>query len=151
MIDVTLNRIIEKETVMVLDTQRMEDTVKVMIEKAYELGKIKDTENFTKAILEREEIVSTGIGFGIAIPHAKLSDIEDFFVIVGLAKKGLDWDAMDRKPVRAVFLIGGPEGRQKEDLKIISRIMLLVKNNEKRDKLFSDLSFDEIKNIFKNF
>ncbi len=147
----TLNKIIKEENILILDTLRMEDTINTMIELAYKNKIIKDKRSFEEAILEREDLVSTGIGFGIAIPHAKLTNIDDFFVIIGLSKAGIDWDAIDRKPVRAVFLIGGPEGKQREYLKIISRIMLLVKNEKTRNKLYSDIPFEEIKNIFKNF
>jgi len=151
MIKMTLNDIISEKSIIFLDTLRMEDTIKLMVKKAYELGKIKNAEEFEKSVLEREEIVSTGVGLGIAIPHAKLKNINEFFIIVGLTNNGLDWDSIDRKPVRAVFLIGGPEDRQKEYLKIIARIMLLVKSKSKRDKLFSDKPFEEIIEIFENF
>lgn len=147
----TLNNIISEKSIFFLDTTRMEDTIEFMVEKAYELKKIENQEEFKKAIFEREELVSTGVGLGIAIPHAKLKNIKDFFIIIGLTKNGLDWDAIDRKPVRAVFLIGGPENLQKDYLKIISRIMLLIKNDEKRAKLFSENNFSEIKKIFENF
>ncbi|NLK63209.1 MAG: PTS sugar transporter subunit IIA [Fusobacteria bacterium] len=147
----TLESIISEKSVVLLETTEMEDTINIMIDKALDLGKIKSKEEFLEAILEREEIVSTGIGLGVAIPHAKLKSIDNFFIILGLTKSGLDWDAIDRKPVKAVFLIGGPENKQQEYLKIVSRIMLLVKNNEKREILFNENSYDQIKEIFSNF
>ncbi len=146
-----LGEIIVEENVIFLDTLEMKDTIKLLIDKAYEKGKIADKKNFEKAVLEREEIVSTGIGFGVAIPHAKLNNIKEFFIIVGITKKGLDWDAIDRKPVRAVFLIGGPEGEQKEYLKIISKLILLIKNGDRREKLFQATNEKEIIEIFQNF
>ena len=90
------------------------DTIKVLAEKAIELGVVKREDEFEEAILSREELVSTGIGLGISIPHAKMNSIEKFFVILGICKNGLDWDSVDRKPVRAVFMIGGPEAEKKE-------------------------------------
>lgn len=147
----TLESIISEKSVVLLETTEMEDTINIMIDKALDLGKIKSKAEFLEAILEREEIVSTGIGLGVAIPHAKLKSIDNFFIILGLTKSGLDWDAIDRKPVKAVFLIGGPENKQQEYLKIVSRIMLLVKNNEKREILFNENSYDQIKEIFSNF
>ena len=72
--------------------------------------------------VKREKIVSTGIGMGVAIPHAKLPSFDRFFLAVGLqkVKDGIDWDALDGAPVRLIFMIGGPANQQTDYLKILS-------------------------------
>ncbi|BDU51459.1 hypothetical protein HLVA_20280 [Haliovirga abyssi] len=150
-VKVKLHELINEDDVTFLETTGVKDTLEVMIAKAKEKGHIKDIEEFKNAIFEREDIVSTGIGLGIAMPHAKLDDIDEFFIIVGVAKQGLDWDSIDRKPVGVVFLIGGPEGKQKKYLKIISKLMLLVKNESRREKLFNSKKAEDIVDIFKEF
>lgn len=148
-----LKDLIKNETVVFLKTSQMEDTIQEMLKTANEQGHIKDEEKFKKAIFERESLVSTGIGLGVAIPHAKLEELEDFFIIVGINKEGLDWDAIDRKPVGIVFLIGGPDrgGSKKEYLQIISKIMLLIKNDNRREALFNAEKKEDVVKLFEKF
>jgi PTS system nitrogen regulatory IIA component len=148
-----LSDFIKKENIVFLDTNDMEETVEILVENAYNSGIIKDKKMFINAVLEREELVSTGIGLGVALPHAKLLEIEDFFIVIGINKEGIDWDAIDRNPVGIVFLIGGPEkeNSQKEYLKIISKFMLLIKNKDRRLMLLNSSSQEEVVNIFEKF
>ena len=63
---------------------------------------------FHKAILKREKIVSTGVGMGVAFPHAKQESLQDFFIAIGIQKKrGLEWKSLDGAPVYLIFMIGG--------------------------------------------
>lgn len=148
-----LKELIKENTVVFLETTEMQDTIIKMVEIAKQENFIKDKEKFRLAILDRESLVSTGIGLGVAIPHAKLDDVDDFFIIVGINKKGLDWDAIDRNPVGIVFLIGGPdkEGAQREYLKIIAKLMLLIKNDIRRNFLINASQKEQVVDIFKEF
>ena len=150
-VKVKLHELIKEDDIIFLETTGVKDTLEVMITKAKEKGHIKDIKEFKNAIFEREDMVSTGIGLGIAMPHAKLENINNFFIMVGVAKQGLDWDSIDRKPVGVVFLIGGPDGKQKKYLKIISKLILLVKNENRRVKLFNSKKEEDIVDIFKEF
>ncbi len=146
-----LNELIKSDSVVFLDTVEMRDTIKVLANKAIELGYIKEEDNFEEAILSREELVSTGIGLGISIPHAKMEGIKNFFAVIGICKNGLDWDSIDRKPVRAVFMIGGPDAEKKEYLRIMSKLILIMKNEERRNKLFLTDSKEVAADIFSDF
>lgn len=90
---------------------------------------------FYSAIMEREKIVSTGIGMGVAIPHAKLPGYDQFFIAVGVLKKPIDWNSLDHAPVRLIFMIGGPDDKQTEYLQILSSLTLVIKDEERRKKL----------------
>ena len=148
-----LSDLIKKENVVFLETIDMVDTIEVLTENAINNQKIKDKERFKNAVLEREELVSTGIGLGVALPHTKSKDIEEFFIVIGINKEGIDWDAIDRNPVGIVFLIGGPEAEdsQKEYLQIVSKLMLLIKNKERRISLLNSENAQEIADIFEKF
>jgi len=148
-----LSDLIKKENVVFLETLDMDDTIEILTENAINNQKIKDKESFKSAVLEREELVSTGIGLGVALPHTKSKDIEEFFIVVGINKEGIDWDAIDRNPVGIVFLIGGPEteSSQKEYLQIVSKLMLLIKNKERRISLLNSETAQEIADIFEKF
>ncbi|HSW86670.1 MAG TPA: PTS sugar transporter subunit IIA [Rhabdochlamydiaceae bacterium] len=111
-------------------------------------GKLLDKQSFYKAILEREKIVSTGIGMGVAIPHAKLEGYEDFFIAIGIQKKGIEWNALDGQPVKVIFMIGGPENKQTEYLKILSHLTIAIKDEERRKKLLKATASDEVIALF---
>lgn len=146
-----LSDVLREDDIFFIETNDIESSLELLSEKAYEKNHIKNRVEFYEALIEREEIVSTGIGVGIAIPHVKLKSIEEFFIIIAISKTGIDWDSIDRKPVKAIFLIGGPENKQKTYLKIISKIMLLVKNSNRRERLFNSKDKKEIVELFKNF
>lgn len=98
-------------------------------------GRLLNKEIFYRAILERESIVSTGIGMGVAVPHAKLSGYETFFIAIGVHQKGIPWDSIDGVPVRLVFMIGGPDDKQTEYLQLLSHLTLAIKDEERRKKI----------------
>ena len=109
-----------------------------------------DRQAFFQAILEREKIVSTGIGIGVAIPHAKLIGYDDFFIAVGIQKlHGIDWNALDGSLVRIIFMIGGPENQQTRYLKILSHLTLAIKDEQRRKALLRAQSSKEIIQIFR--
>jgi PTS system nitrogen regulatory IIA component len=107
-----------------------------LIDRLDKEGKLLDKMGFYQAVMDREQLVSTGIGLGIAIPHAKLPGYNSFFVAVAILKeKGVDWGAIDGGEVRIVFLIGGPEERQADYLFILSKITEMVRSEKIREKL----------------
>jgi PTS system nitrogen regulatory IIA component len=146
-----LEKLIKEEGVVFLEEETPRAAIKSLIKKAKELGKLNDEELFEREVFEREAILSTGIGLGVAIPHAKLKGIEDFFIIVGVNKEGVDWNSIDGEPVKAVFLIGAPDTEQKRYLRILSKLILLAKNEVRRDSLFAAEKSQEVVELFKNF
>ena len=115
------------------------DDQKAALEKLVELfdgeGKLIDRKLFHDAILKREGIVSTGIGMGVAVPHAKLPGYKTFFIAVGIHPKGIAWDSLDGVPVRLIFMIGGPDDQQTEYLQLLSRLTLAIKDEDRRKKM----------------
>lgn len=143
--------ILKEENILFIEEENLEDTLNLLSEESWKKGYIKDKEEFFKSLLAREDLVSTGIGLGVAIPHVKLKSIDKFFILIAISKTGIDWDAIDRKPVQSIFLIGGPSNEQKSYLKILSKIMLLIKNSSLREVLFNSGDRGEILGLFKNF
>lgn len=86
------------------------------------------------AVLAREEVLSTGIGHGIAIPHAK-AEVSQLSVVCGSTSRGIEFDALDAEPVRLFFLLIGPESAAGEHVKALSRIARLVRRESVRDAL----------------
>jgi PTS system nitrogen regulatory IIA component len=111
---------------------------------------LENQEEFFKAVLDRESIISTGIGMGVAIPHAKLSGIQNFFIVIGILNHGIDWNSLDDAPVRIVFMIGGPDHKQTEYLQILSALTHAIKDETKRKKILTLKSQEAMIEIFKH-
>jgi len=120
-----------------LDVDSRDEAIRALVGIAHTAGKLQDKYAFYDAIIEREKIVSTGIGMGTAIPHAKLASYNDFFIAIGILRKGLDWDSLDGSPVRFIFLIGGPDDKQTEYLQILSGLTQAIKEDKMRKKMLT--------------
>lgn len=140
---------LDEDIVCFLNASTQHEALSALINQLAAQGKLHDKESFFRAILEREKIISTGIGIGVAIPHAKLSGYQNFFIAVGIQKKGgIDWQSIDGVPVKLIFLIGGPDDRQAEYLNILSMITTAVKDEGRRKRLMSAKSGQEVLAIF---
>ncbi len=146
---VTISNYLDARLISFLDVSTRDDAIDHLVGVLEKSNKLQDRATFCSAILERERIVSTGIGLGVAIPHAKLKGYPDFFIAVGIQKKeGIEWNALDGGLVRLIFLIGGPEDKQTEYLKILSHLTLAIKNQERRKKLLKAKDAQEVIDLF---
>jgi len=132
------------KNVLFLDTVSRDETIRRLVQTALEAGYIEDAAEFEEAVLERERIMSTGMGLKVAVPHAKLGSVREFFIMIGITAKDIEWHALDQKPVRIVFMIGGPSDQQKQYLIILSKLMLVIKNASIRETLLAATSGDEV-------
>jgi nitrogen PTS system EIIA component len=145
----TISKYLDSRLVVFLEESTRDAAIEKLVNVLDAAGKLTDKARFHHAILDRERIVSTGIGIGVAIPHAKLEGYDDFFIAIGIQKKkGVDWNALDGCPVKLIFMIGGPEHKQTEYLKILSRLTQAVKDEERRKKLLKTHSPNEVIDLF---
>jgi PTS system nitrogen regulatory IIA component len=133
-----------------LDVNTRDEAINALVTMIHQTGRLQDKYAFYEAIIEREKIVSTGIGMGTAIPHAKLASYEDFFIAIGILRKGLDWNALDGSPVRIIFLIGGPDDKQTEYLQILSKLTQLIKDDQIRKKMLTLNSPEDMIKLLNN-
>ena len=112
-----------------------DECIKELIEKLATAQKIINEENIFDAVLEREKIMTTGVGNGIAIPHCKHTDSPNFAVCLGIQQKGVDFQSIDKKNVTIIFLLVGPENNPGLHIKLLSRISRLMSNEELREQL----------------
>ena len=98
---------------------------------------IADAKTFSKEIFKREKLMSTGIGYGIAIPHARHKTVKDFIIAIGRKREGLEYESIDDKPVKLIFMIGASDTQDKDYIKVLSRLILRLKNQEFVDKMLS--------------
>ena len=111
--------------------------------------KVNDIEKVRTAILDREKIMSTGVGKGFAIPHGKTDAVNDVIAAFGKTTRDIDYDALDGNPVHLVFLLVGRDDMVSKHIKLLSRISRLMNKDEFRERLVNSNSKEEIINIFK--
>lgn len=105
---------------------------------------VKDIEAFRRAIYERESIMSTGIGEGIAIPHVRIPEISEATLGVGIAPGGIDFQTLDNKPVHVLVLFATPAGSDKEYLRLLAQVMLSLRDRELFHALVACRTADEV-------
>ena len=103
-----------------------------------------DPEAMLQVLLERERLGSTGIGDGIAIPHGKLQGLDEILLSFGRSSEGIDFDAMDGKPVHLFFLLMAPENSAGLHLKILAKISRMLKDPALRNNLLQAKSKEKI-------
>ncbi|MDI6401706.1 PTS sugar transporter subunit IIA [Balneolaceae bacterium ANBcel3] len=109
----------------------------------------KSLEMVRTAVMERESIMSTGVGKGLAIPHGKASCLENTYAAYARLVKPVDYEAIDDEPVRILFLLVGPESQNSIHIKMLSRISRLLNSSSFREKLQENDSVEEIIELFR--
>jgi len=144
----SLSDYMSTDLIAFLNVETRDQALLRMVELIYNAGAIKDQQGFFNAILQREGIVTTGVGMGIAIPHAKLPSYNHFFIGIGILQKPVDWDSLDGSLVRLVFMIGGPDDKQTEYLQILSSLTQTIKDEDRRKKLLNCTTAAEVFQLF---
>ncbi len=105
---------------------------------------VKDYRAVLEAVLEREKIMSTGVGNGVAIPHCKSPFSPAFAIALGIQPSGVDFQSLDNKPAYIIFLLIGPEDKPGTHIRLLSRISRIVSKEEVRDHLLKCSSPEEV-------
>lgn len=123
-----------------------------LVELLVGLGKIKpdDQESILASLKQREETMSTGIGFGIAIPHASSDRIEEVVAAFGRSSQGIEFDALDNAPVKFVVLFVVPKNQFQTHLRTLASIAKFLNDRSVRESLGTAQSADEILAIFRD-
>jgi PTS system nitrogen regulatory IIA component len=146
----TIEKYLNPRLVKFLNASTRDEALEMLVELLDKEKKLLDKKRYHRALLEREKIVSTGVGMGVAIPHAKLEEYQDFFIAIGIQEKpGLEWNALDGGMVRLIFMIGGPDNKQTEYLHILSKLTMAIKDEERRKKLLKAKTVEEVISLFK--
>ncbi len=110
-----------------LHPRDMPDCLRLMVEAAAATGSIGDAEDALARLLDRERTMSTGMGGGVAVPHAKSAKMKRMIVALGVVPDGVDFKAIDGRPVHVVFLLLGPPDSTRRHVDLLARIAFLVK------------------------
>jgi len=132
-----------------LKGESKEDVINELIDLFKDDQRVIDLEKVRDAVLEREKIMSTGVGKGFAIPHGKTNAVNDILAAFGKSNRPIEYDSLDGHPVNLVFLLVGKDNLVSKHIKLLSRISRMMNKDEFRDKLIQAKTSDEILDIFR--
>jgi fructose-specific phosphotransferase system IIA component len=121
--------------------------IQEMAEFLFKKGVITSLDAFLEAIFERENLMSTGIGRGVAIPHARSSVVTKLKIALYTLENELEYNSIDGEPVKIIFMIAVPESMKQEYMKVLSLISNFCKEEENRKKLIHSKSEKEAMEI----
>ena len=107
-------------------------------------GLIKNKESLLNTLIEREKLGSTGIGENVAIPHGKSDELSKIVTVFARSLKGVDFEALDQKPVHFVCMVIAPSNSTGQHLKTLARISRIFKNQNLRDGILKLQNADQI-------
>lgn len=114
---------------------------------AVECGRFTE-EILYSVLLERETLGSTGVGNGVAIPHGKIKGLDDILLCFGRSRAGINFEAIDNRPVHLFVLLLSPAGKAAEYLQALARVSKILKNTTKRQQLLNFPTREEIVALF---
>src|SRR3990172_517574 len=118
-----------------LIAENKKDLVEQMMKLAWKSGKVLDIEEALNEVFERENIMSTGVGKGIALPHAKTKAITDAVGALAILSVPIEYESLDEEPVNIVFLLLGMENNVGNHLRLLSKISRLLNNDSIREQI----------------
>jgi PTS system nitrogen regulatory IIA component len=121
-----------------------EDAIKELVALLKKAGSIAEEDSVARIVLEREELGTTGIGEGIAVPHGKSDAVDKLVAAFGRSEKGIDFGSIDNQPVHLLFLLVAPSDSAGPHLMALARISRLLKNKEFRKELMNARDRSEI-------
>lgn len=124
-----------------------EAAIEYLLDLIVDAGRVDDREEALAALKQREQETSTGVGQGIAIPHAQTDAVERPSVAFVRSSSGLDFDSMDEKPAHLVFMILVPEGKSDDHLTILSSLSRSLMHDEVRDGLYDAETPADVQNV----
>jgi len=128
----SLEKLLPRERIIELTSTDKQGALRELVEVVARAPGMPDAEVVLRAIMEREELMPTGIGSGIAIPHCKDSRIKAFGVALGRTRRPIEYGASDGQPVQVIAMIAAPDSRQDEYLRLLSRVTKFLKNERQR-------------------
>ena len=143
-----LTEIIDEQCIKIpLQHKSKRGLIKELVDLLAEAGRIEDRDGILESVLEREKLMSTGVGNGVAIPHAKSKLVDTIIAAFGITSEEVDFQSLDDKPVRLIFLLIGPEDNPSLHIKALSKISRLTSHKQYRQNLLSAASPAEVVQI----
>lgn len=127
------------------------DAINKLVDLMDASGNLNDKNEYKKAVLAREELSTTGIGDGIAIPHAKTKAVKNAGLAAMIVNDGVDYDSLDGNPAKIFFLIGAPDGENNVHLEVLARLSTMLMDEKFRNALENSKTPEEFVNLIDEF
>lgn len=131
-----------------LKGETKEDIINELVDLFKSDIRVEDIEKVRTSVLDREKVMSTGVGKGFAIPHGKTNAVKEIIGAFGRIKDGIDYESLDGNPVNLVFLLVGKDNLISTHIKLLSRISRLMNKDDFRHRLLEANDAKEIINLF---
>ncbi len=138
------NHIMREKIAFFTETDKAK-ALRLLVDLASADGRVESPDDLYNAVIDREEIYSTGIGFGIAIPHARTSAVKRITLAMGVFGSGMEYGSMDDNPVKIVVLIAVPEFDQDLYIRVLSKVLGFLK--KERDRILKCATAGEIADL----
>jgi len=136
------------DLLLLLKGESKEDIINELIDLFKDDPRVEDIEKVRSSVLDREKVMSTGVGKGFAIPHGKTNAVKEIVGAFGRIRDGIDYDSLDGNPVHLVFLLVGKDNLISTHIKLLSRISRLMNKDDFRHRLKEVNNADEIVKLF---
>jgi len=142
--------LISKESLAInLKSRSSESVISEIVDYLYKSHKIADKRQVLDALLKRESFGTTGVGDGVAIPHARIANLKEAVLFVGIAKRGIDFSSLDNKPVQLIMLFLTPLLESELHLKILSKVATILNDKVLTRQLIQSSTGDELYHLLK--
>ena len=136
--------LLSKESIKLnLSSKTKPDVIDEMVDLVDASGNLNNKAEYKEAILAREELSTTAVGEGIAIPHAKTKAVKKACLAAGITKDGIDYEAFDGSLSNLFFMIAAPDGANNTHLEVLSRLSTILMDEEFKNSLINSTSVDE--------
>lgn len=149
--NIQIRNILSPDRIVFINQSSKRDALVQLSDVLATAPQVKDASELTSEIIKREELMSTGIGFGIAIPHVRLASVTDLVMAVGVCKKPIeDFEAFDGLPVNIMFMIAASYNQHSYYLKTISHISGKLKDEDLRKAIIEAESEIDVYNLLRS-
>lgn len=142
-----IKQLIEAADIVDLKARTKDEALRELVEVLSAHPQITDPKDFLKRILERERVISTGIGIGLAMPHVKIPSVTDFVLAIGRSSRGIEFDSLDGHPVHIVAMIGASDQQSGEFLKVLAKLVLKLKDKALRQQILLAPTIDDVRHL----
>lgn len=148
---ISIAGICSPDHIAILDAQDKNSAISQLSAVLGTSAAVTEPSELEREMFERERIMSTGIGLGVAVPHVRLKSVSALTMALGVCRSGIEYDAFDGQKVRIIIMIAAPEGAHREYLSILAKIALLLKSEPIRDKIVNAASPQDVYEILKGY
>ncbi len=141
----TIKDVVSPDRIIFLNSETRANVIKSLVPAIAVIPGMPSEDDLEIAFLQREEMMSTGIGMGIGVPHVRLQSIDSLVMAIGIRSTGIaDYPAIDNEPVKIVAMIAAGASQHGEYIKMLAKVVSVLKSEETRTAILNSQSADEV-------